>query len=163
MVQQAQDPMLSLWGCGFDPWPRSVGCGSGIATSCGIGLQLQLWFEPWPRTSIFHRWGYKKRAAPNLAKKKKKNSSKLFTKSKNATWKYKGGITVKFNNRTAFVRRNTYLGRCLMSTSLHIGCSAKVSQNSQASKATFSSWSWVLCSMYCKQRSLSINQFKSCN
>lgn len=45
---------------------------------------------------------------------------------------------------------DTYLGRCLTSTSLHIGCSAKVSQNSQASKATFSSWSWVLCSMYCE-------------
>ena len=26
-----------LWGQGFDPWPRSVGWGSGIAPSCGIG------------------------------------------------------------------------------------------------------------------------------
>lgn len=44
----------------------------------------------------------------------------------------------------------SYLDRCPQSTSLHTGCSAKVSQNSQASKATFSSWSWVLCSMYWK-------------
>lgn len=76
---------------------------------------------------------------------------------------------IKMNNllhlraRLALIRRSTYLGRCLTSTSLHIGCSAKVSQNSQASKATFSSWSWVLCSMYCKQRSLNINQFQSHN
>lgn len=42
----------------------------------------------------------------------------------------------------------SYWERCPHSTSLHTGCSARVSQNSQASKATFSSWSWVLCSMY---------------
>ena len=24
-------------GCRFDPWPRSVGLGSGIAMSCGLG------------------------------------------------------------------------------------------------------------------------------
>ena len=25
------------WGCGFDLWPRSVGWGSSIAVSCGVG------------------------------------------------------------------------------------------------------------------------------
>ena len=25
------------WGCGFDPWPRSLGWGSRFAVSCGVG------------------------------------------------------------------------------------------------------------------------------
>ena len=25
------------WGCGFDPWPCSVGWGSGITVNCGVG------------------------------------------------------------------------------------------------------------------------------
>ena len=29
--------LLSLWGCGFNPWPHSVSQGSGIAVSCSIG------------------------------------------------------------------------------------------------------------------------------
>ena len=39
--------------CGFDPWPRSVGSGSGIAMSCGVGsrhgldlMLLWLWCRP---------------------------------------------------------------------------------------------------------------------
>lgn len=56
---------------------------------------------------------------------------------------------------------DTYLGRCLTSTSLHIGCSAKVSQNSQASRATFSSWSWVLWSMYCEENPYSCSPASS--
>ena len=28
---------LVSMGCGFDPWPCSVGQGSGIAMNCGIG------------------------------------------------------------------------------------------------------------------------------
>ena len=27
------------WGCGFDPWPYSVGWGSGVAMSCGVGCR----------------------------------------------------------------------------------------------------------------------------
>ena len=28
-----------LWGCQFDPWPRSLGQGSGVAESCGVGCR----------------------------------------------------------------------------------------------------------------------------
>lgn len=45
-------------------------------------------------------------------------------------------------------RSSTHWTRWEARTSLQMGCSASVSQNSQASRATFSSWSWVLCSMY---------------
>ena len=41
------------WGCGFHPWPRSVGWGSGVAVSCGVGRRcgldselLWLWCRP---------------------------------------------------------------------------------------------------------------------
>ena len=41
------------WGCGFDPWPRSVGSGAGVAVSCGVGCRcssdpalLWLWHRP---------------------------------------------------------------------------------------------------------------------
>ena len=30
----------------FDPWPHSVGWGSGTAMSCGVGRQLQLGLDP---------------------------------------------------------------------------------------------------------------------
>ena len=30
------------WGCGFDHWPCSVGWGSGIAVSCGVGCRRSL-------------------------------------------------------------------------------------------------------------------------
>ena len=39
--------------CGFDPWPWSVGSGSGIAVNCGVGSRcgsdpvlLWLWCRP---------------------------------------------------------------------------------------------------------------------
>ena len=41
------------WGCGFDPWSYSVGLGSGVAVSCGVGRRrgsdsvlLWLWCRP---------------------------------------------------------------------------------------------------------------------
>ena len=41
------------WGCGFDPWPHSVGWGSGVAVGCGVGCRrgsdpalLWLWRRP---------------------------------------------------------------------------------------------------------------------
>ena len=67
VAQWAKVPMLSQWGCGFDPRIDSVGEGSSVATGCGIGHtcglnpvslwlrhrpQLQFWFNPWPRN--FH-------------------------------------------------------------------------------------------------------------
>ena len=39
MTQRVKDLMLSLWECGFDPWPRSVGQGSGIATSFSVSYR----------------------------------------------------------------------------------------------------------------------------
>ena len=54
------------WGHRFDPWPCSVGWGSGIAMSCGVGHScssdlLWLWLWPvataliWPQPGNFHR------------------------------------------------------------------------------------------------------------
>ena len=47
------------WGCGFNPWPRSVDWGSGIAVSCGVGYRhgsdlvlLWLWRRPVVTTPI---------------------------------------------------------------------------------------------------------------
>ena len=54
VVLQVRNPTLSLWGCGFNPWPHSVGWGSSIATSCvasscnsnsSIGLGTSIWDE----------------------------------------------------------------------------------------------------------------------
>lgn len=52
---------------------------------------------------------------------------------------------------------NTYWTKWPDRASLQIGCSARVSQNSQASRATFSSGSWVRWSMYCWQRRMDEN------
>lgn len=43
---------------------------------------------------------------------------------------------------------STYWTKWPERASLQMGCSARVSQNSQASRATFSSGSWVRCSIY---------------
>lgn len=48
-------------------------------------------------------------------------------------------------------RHHTHCTRWPESISLQMGCSARVNQNSQASSATFSSGSCVLCSMYCRR------------
>ena len=47
------------WGGGFDPWPHSVGWGSGVAMSCGVGSRcgsdsalLWLWCRPAARAPI---------------------------------------------------------------------------------------------------------------
>ena len=37
--------LTSIRGCGFDPWPCSVGRGSSVAVSCGVGRQLLLWLD----------------------------------------------------------------------------------------------------------------------
>ena len=41
MVQWVKDLMQSPCGCEFDPWPRSVAWGSGVATSCSVGLRCR--------------------------------------------------------------------------------------------------------------------------
>ena len=52
MAQWVKDLVLSLRGYMFDPWPQSVGQGSGVITSCSVGhrcgLDLVL---PW----LWHR------------------------------------------------------------------------------------------------------------
>ena len=39
MSQRVKNTTLSLWGCGFNPWPGSVGQGSGVKASCGVGCR----------------------------------------------------------------------------------------------------------------------------
>lgn len=58
---------------------------------------------------------------------------------------------------TNFKCVSTYWTKWPDRASLQIGCSARVSQNSQASRATFSSGSWVRCSMYCRERRMGDN------
>ena len=48
------------WGCRFEPWPHSVGSGSGIAVSYGVGhrywsepVLLWLWLRP-AATTLIH-------------------------------------------------------------------------------------------------------------
>ena len=85
VAQQVEDPPSYPWGCRFHHWPWSVGWGSGITLSCGVGqrrgswtppcdgcplgLQLQLWFDPSPG-NCHMRWGPKKQKA-NRKKNKK--------------------------------------------------------------------------------------------
>ena len=43
------EPNKDPWGCRFDPWPHSVGRGSGITVSCGVASDLALlwlWGRP---------------------------------------------------------------------------------------------------------------------
>ena len=49
-----QDP----WGSGFDPWPRSLGCGSGVAMSYGVNHRLRL------DLSLLWLWGRQTAVAP---------------------------------------------------------------------------------------------------
>ena len=51
--QQWKQIWLYPWGSGFEPWPRSVGQGSGVAMGCGRGQRrgldpelLWLWCRP---------------------------------------------------------------------------------------------------------------------
>ena len=46
------------WGCGFHPWPCSVGRGSGIAVSCGVGRRRG--WDP----ALFWLWGRPAAVAP---------------------------------------------------------------------------------------------------
>ena len=42
MAQCVKDPTQCPRGCRFDPWPRSVDEGSGIAMGCGIARTCSL-------------------------------------------------------------------------------------------------------------------------
>ena len=54
-IKKKKEEEFPSWlrGCGFDPWPRSVGWGSGVAVCCGVGCRcgsepalLWLWRRP---------------------------------------------------------------------------------------------------------------------
>ena len=53
VAQRVKNPTWCLWGCRFNPWPWSVGEGSSVVASCGVGrrcssdlLLLRLWCRP---------------------------------------------------------------------------------------------------------------------
>ena len=53
IMEQRKQSDEELWGCGFDPWLRPAGQGSGVAMSCGVGHRhsldpelLWLWCRP---------------------------------------------------------------------------------------------------------------------
>ena len=74
------------WGCGFDAWLRSVGSGSNVAMSCGVGRRcgsdpalLQLWHRPAataPIRPLAWEPPYVAGAAPEKAKNKQTNKNK---------------------------------------------------------------------------------------
>ena len=54
VAQQVKNLTLCPWGCGFDPWPHSVGQGSGVSMNFGVCCRcsldpvlLWLWCRPW--------------------------------------------------------------------------------------------------------------------
>ena len=72
------------WGCGFNPWPHSVGWGSGVAVSCGVGRRrgsntelLWLWRRPVATAPIGAlEPPYATRATLETAKNKNKTKTK---------------------------------------------------------------------------------------
>ena len=78
------------WGCGFDPWPCSVGWGSGVALSCGVDCRqsldptlLWLWCGP-EATALIRPLAWESPYATGVAlekvkrqKKKKKDDSAI--------------------------------------------------------------------------------------
>ena len=76
-----------LGGYGFDPWPRSVGQGSSIAMSCGVGHRhgsdlalLWLWCRPAavaPIRSLAWDLPYAVGTALKIQKKRRKERKKL--------------------------------------------------------------------------------------
>ena len=60
MTHPVKDLRSSVRGCGFDPWPASVGEGSGVAVSCSIGRRrgsdlALLWLWGWPAAAALIR------------------------------------------------------------------------------------------------------------
>ena len=57
VAQQVNDPILSLWGCRFDPWLHLVGKGSGIAASFSVVCRCSSdpvlpWLWHWPAAAV---------------------------------------------------------------------------------------------------------------
>ena len=69
------------WGCGFYPWPCSVGEGSGVALSCGVGHRRGsnlAWLWLWCRPAATWEPPYAVGAALKRQKTKKKKKKKKF-------------------------------------------------------------------------------------
>ena len=70
------------WGCGFDPWPHSVGWGSSIAISCGVGHShgwdpALLWFWCRPTaTALIRSLAWEPPYAAGVAQEKAKTKKK---------------------------------------------------------------------------------------
>ena len=75
------------WGCGFNPWPCSVGWGPGVAVSCGVGHRrgsgpalLWLWRRPAataPIRPLTWEAPYAAGAAQEMAKRQNKTKQKV--------------------------------------------------------------------------------------
>ena len=80
-------------GCGFDPWPHSVGQGSPVAASCSIGHRCRsdpalpwLWRRPAAAPLIqLLAWELPYVEGVAIKKKKKKNSKSVVQFSKSYT------------------------------------------------------------------------------
>ena len=93
---RGKEPNSYPRGCGFDPWPCSVGKGSGVAVSCGVGricgldpVLLRVWCSPVATAPISHLAWEPTYAAGEVLKghkdkKKNKNKNKK-TKTKTKT------------------------------------------------------------------------------
>ena len=74
------------WGCGFHPWPHSVGRGSGVAVSCGVGGRCSsdpAWLWLWLRLAAaapiwFLAWELPYAVDAALKRKKEKKSCLLY-------------------------------------------------------------------------------------
>ena len=75
VTQWINNPMLSLWGCGFNHWPRLVCEGSGIAASCGVGCSCSSDSTPSPGASTCYRCSHEE-------EKKKKKKKAIFNQTK---------------------------------------------------------------------------------
>ena len=82
MAQQVENLTRCPWGCEFDPWPRSVGYGSGVAARCSIVCRcildlvlLWLGYSPAAATLIWPLAQKITHASHVAVKKKKMNLS----------------------------------------------------------------------------------------
>ena len=85
-IKSDQEP----WGCGFDPWPRSVGQGTSVPVSCGVGRRrssdlalLWLWHRPAATSPIrLLAWEPPYAMGAALEKDKKQTNKKQQQKNK---------------------------------------------------------------------------------
>ena len=76
VAQRVRNPTQCPWGCSFDPWPHSVGWGSGVVTSCGIVCRytsdpVWLWHR-WEAAALIRPLAWEFLYAAGVALKRKK-------------------------------------------------------------------------------------------